>query len=98
MLSGENLVTSLHDEPVALVVKPAACVIGGGSGFLEDGVRRDHLARDEVMPDAEVLERTLRLRPPQLVAGHIDFTEAVGLFSNLLLIQVADRTHRFSSS
>ncbi len=79
-------------------VKPAARVIGGGSGFLEDGVRRNHLARDQVRPDAEVLQRTLGLRTPQLVAGHIDFTEAVGLFSNPLLIQMADRTHRFSSS
>ena len=82
MLAGEDLVTGLNDQLVPLVVEPPAGVVGIGGGFLQSGVRGNHLARDQILPDAEMFERTLRLRAPQLVARHVDFTEAVGFFAN----------------
>ena len=44
-----------------------------------------------------MFERTLRLRSPQLGAGHIDFPQAVGFFANTYyLLRIADGIHRFS--
>ena len=69
MLAGEDLVTDLNDQLVALVVEPPAGMVGIGGGFLQDGVGGYHLARDQVLADAEVLERALGLRAPELVGG-----------------------------
>jgi len=35
--------------------------------FFQDGVCGDHLPRNEIRSDAEVLKRALRLRSPELV-------------------------------
>src|SRR6516162_6374466 len=83
VLSGQDLVTGLDDQPVPLVVEPTAGMVGVGRRLFQYGVSRDHLARDEVMADAEMFQRALRLRPPQLVSGHLDHTHAVGYFTNL---------------
>lgn len=39
----------------------------------------DHLPRHQILADAEVLQRALRLRAPEAVGGHIDLAEAVDL-------------------
>ncbi len=44
MLAREDLVADLNDQFVALVVEPLAGIIGIGGGFLQNGVRANHLA------------------------------------------------------
>src|ERR1700682_682537 len=51
-------------------------------GLLQDGIGGDHLARNQVLADAEVLERPLGLSAPQLVRRHLDYTEAIGFLSH----------------
>ena len=81
MLAGQDFVAGLNDQLVALIVKPLAVVVGDRGGLLQDGVGRDHFARDQVLADAEMFERTLGLSAPELVGGHFNDAEAVGLFS-----------------
>ena len=82
MLAGEDFVADLNDQLVALIVEPLAGMVGVGGGFLQDGVGGDHLARNQILADAEMFERALGLRAPQLVGGNIDLAEAVGFFSS----------------
>ena len=82
VLPGQDLVAGLHDQPVHQVVEPPACVVGVGGGLLQRGVGGDHLPRDQVLADAEMLQRALRLRPPQLVGGHLHHAQAVGFSTN----------------
>ena len=96
MLAGEDLVADLNDQLVALVVEPLAGMVGVGGGFLQDGVGGDHLARDQILADAEVLERALGLRAPELVGGNLDFAEAVGFLAYpCRLLRIATCTHGF---
>src|SRR5215469_793978 len=70
MLAGKDLVAGLNDQLVALIVKPLAVVVRNGSCFLQGGVGRDHLARNQVLANAEMFKRTLGLSAPELVGGH----------------------------
>src|SRR5262245_39767539 len=83
VLASEDLVTGLDDELAALIVEPVAVVVRDGRGFLQDSVRGDHFARHQVLPDAEMLKRTLGLSAPELVGGYFDNAEAVSLSSHL---------------
>src|SRR5467141_2079288 len=51
--------------------------------FLQDRVGRDHFARNEILADAEMLERALCLRSPEFVGGNVDLAKAVHLFANV---------------
>src|ERR1700730_17661746 len=82
MLAGQDFVTGLNDQLIALIVKPLAVAVGGGGGLLQGGVGRDHLAGDQVLPDAEMFKRTLGLGAPQLVGRYFNDAEAVSLFSH----------------
>src|SRR5712671_4513463 len=53
-----------------------------------DGIGRNHLAGDQILADAEVLERALGLGPPELVGRNVDLAETVGFRTNV--------THRIS--
>jgi hypothetical protein len=64
MLAGEYLVTDLNDQLVALVIEPLTRMVGVGSGLLQNGVGGNHLARNKILADAEVLEGTLGLGAP----------------------------------
>src|SRR5262249_54803178 len=77
VLAGEDLVADLDDQPVSLGAETAAGEIGVGCGLLEDRERVDELPGDEVLSDAEVLERALGLGAPQLVCGNADLSQAV---------------------
>src|ERR1700731_1767835 len=68
-------------------------MIGIRSCFFQGGVRRDHLARDQILADVEVFKRPLRLCSPQFAAWDIHFTEAVGLLANTHYLHIADCTH-----
>jgi hypothetical protein len=54
--AGEKLVAGRHDEIPLLIGQAAALVIGDGRRLLQNSLGADHLARHEVVPDAEVLE------------------------------------------
>ena len=83
MLSGEDFVADLHDQLVTLIVEPLAGVVGDGGGFLQGRIGRDHFARDQILADAEMLERALGLSAPQLVRRDFNHTEAVAFFSRV---------------
>jgi hypothetical protein len=83
MLAGENFVARLNDQLVALIVEPLAGMVCGGGGLLQDRVGGDHLARDQISADTEMLERALGLSAPKPVGWHFNHTEAVALFSHL---------------
>ena len=83
VLAAEDLVGDLDDQAVDLAVEPAAGMIGVGRRLFQDGVGVDHLARDQILADAEMLKRALGLRPPQLVGRNLDLAEAVGLLAKL---------------
>src|SRR5690242_8860518 len=81
VLAGEDLVARLHDQPAALVVEPGDPAVGDRAGLLQHRVGGDHLGRHALAPDAEMLDRALRLRAPQLVGRDLDHAQAVGLAS-----------------
>src|ERR1700722_15944811 len=83
MLAAQDLVADLNDQSMRPVVETLAGMVGIGRGLLEDGVGGDHLARDQVPPDAEVLERALRLGAPEFVAGNTNLAETVGFDTNI---------------
>lgn len=84
MLPGENLVADVGDQLVDLAVETTAGVIGVRSRFLEDRVRLDHFARHQIPADAEMLERALRLRAPELVRGNVHLTQAICLYAEFV--------------
>jgi hypothetical protein len=61
MLAAKYLVTDLNDQLVALVIEPLARMVRVGGGFLQNGIRGNHLARNEVLADTEVLKGALDL-------------------------------------
>ena len=64
MLAGEDFVARLNNQVVLLIVEPLAGMVRCGSGFLQDGIGGDHLARNEILADTEMLERALGLSTP----------------------------------
>ena len=84
MLPGQDFVADLHDQRVTLVVEPPAGMVGIGRRLFQDGVGGDHFARDQVLADAEMLQRALGLRAPQFVGGHLDLAEAVGFLAKVV--------------
>ena len=88
VLSIQNLVADLDDQLVSLIVEPAAGTVRMRRRLLQDGIGRDHLAGNQILADAEMLERALCLGPPELVGGDSDLAEAVGFRANV--------THRIS--
>src|SRR5260370_19798326 len=82
MLAGDDLVADPGDELVGLRPEAPTRAICVGGGFLEDCVGGNHLPRNQVRADAEVLERALRLRAPQLVGGNSYFSQTISLHSH----------------
>ena len=64
VLARQDLVAGVNDQLVALVVEPPAGGVGARRRLLQHGVGGDHLTRDQVLADAEMLKRALRLRSP----------------------------------
>ena len=89
MLAGEDLVADVSDQLESLIRQSATGVVCRGSGALEDGISGDHFARDQILPDAEVLERALRPRPPKLVCRHFDGAEAFSFRANVFHVALA---------
>jgi hypothetical protein len=95
MLSGEDFVAGLNDQAVRLIVEPLAGMVCDSSSLFQDSTGGDHLARNQILADAEVLERALCLGTPELVRRHFNHTEAIGLPSHLdhLISPIAVATH-----
>ncbi len=83
MLAAQDLVADLNDQSMRSVVETLAGMVGIGRGLLQDGVGGDHLPRDQILPDAEVLKRTLRLGAPEFVGGNTDLAKTVGFDTNI---------------
>src|SRR5215510_8680602 len=95
MLTGKDFVAGLNDQLVMLIVKPLAGMVGCGSGFLQDRIGGDHLARNQIFADAEMFERALGLSTPELVRRNLDFAETISLFANVCVLYTTCRVHRF---
>jgi hypothetical protein len=54
--SCEDFIASVNDEFVVLIVETATGMIGMRGSFLQDRECRDHLARDQIFPDAEMFK------------------------------------------
>src|SRR6266404_9802256 len=67
VLAGKDLITSLDDESVSLVVEPLSGMVGLSGAFFQRRICCDHLPRDQILSDAEVLQRPLRLGAPQTI-------------------------------
>src|SRR5262245_32085538 len=80
MLTRQYFVAGLDDQFVMLIVEPLAGMVRGGRGLLQDRVGGDHLARNQILADAEVLERALSLGTPELIDRYIDHAEAICFF------------------
>src|SRR5262245_42484875 len=83
MLSGEDFVAGSNDQLVLMLLEPLAGMVCLGSGFLQDGIGGDHLARNQIFADAEMLQRALGLSTPELVLRHFNHTETVCFFSHV---------------
>jgi hypothetical protein len=83
VLAGEDLVAGLNDQFELLIAEALAGMVCSGSGLLQDGIGGDHLTRDQVLADAEMLERALGLGTPQLVRRHFNHTEAICFSSHV---------------
>jgi hypothetical protein len=66
-----------------LVGETPLLAVSLGRRPLHDRIGCDHLARHEIAADAEVFDRALRLRPPELVFGNLDWAEAIGFCARL---------------
>jgi hypothetical protein len=53
-----------------------------GGSLLELGVGADHFDRDQILADAEMLQRPLRLGSPKPISWDVDLAEAVGFLSH----------------
>src|SRR5580704_4988241 len=64
VLTREYLVADLDNQTVLFLGEAPARKVGVSGRFLQNCIGGDHLAGNEVLPDAEVFERTLGLRTP----------------------------------
>src|SRR2546430_16259410 len=53
---GQKFVASLNDESVSLVVEPLPGVVGLSGAFFQRRICCDHLPRDQILSDAEMLQ------------------------------------------
>src|SRR6266403_684296 len=83
MTAAKDLITGLNDQLVVLVVEPLAGIVSIGGGFLQNGVRANHLARHQILTDAEVLKRALCLGAPELISWNVDCAEAISFPANI---------------
>src|SRR6266542_3669672 len=91
MLSGEDFVAGLNDQIVLLIREPLAGMVCCGGGFLQDRIGGDHLARNQIFADAEMLERSLSLSTPQFLRSNLDFAETISLLANVPMAQISWR-------
>ena len=80
MLAGEDFVAHPHDEILSRPGNRPALKFTSAADFLTMAYAGDHLARDQILADAEVLQRALALcAAPQLVGFDVDGSQAIVL-------------------
>src|SRR5260370_16114190 len=77
VLALQDLVADADNQVLLRVAEPAGLVVDERGGLLDDRIGGDHLPGHQVVADTEMLQRPLRLRPPELVGRDVDRTEAV---------------------
>lgn len=82
MLASQNFIAHLNNQLVLLIVQPTTLLVDDGGGFFQDGVSTDHLSRNQIRANAEVLQRTLGLQAPKFVHWNLDRAEAVMFCAN----------------
>ena len=75
----DDLVGGAGDGVDELAVEHPELSVDDGRGLLDDAERPDDRQRHAVGTDSEVLQRSLGLRPPVAIGGHLDRTEGIGL-------------------
>ncbi len=83
VLASEDFVADLHDQFAPLILKPLAGIICYGGSLFQRRIGCYHFARNEIVPNAEMLQGALGLRPPKLVRWNLDDTETVAFFSDV---------------
>jgi len=78
VLAGEDLVAHRRDEPELLIREASALMVRRRCRLLERCIGGDHFAGHQILADAEMLQRPLGLRAPELVRGNLDLAETVG--------------------
>src|SRR5262249_22528554 len=77
VLALQDLVAHADDQVLLSAAEPAGLVIDQRGRLLDDRVGGDHLPGDQIVADAEVLQRPLRLRSPELVGRDVNWAETV---------------------
>ena len=77
--TGDHLVRRRHDGRGLDGIEQAQSVVHIGAGALDLGQGADQLRRHALTRNIKMLQRTLGLRAPQALGGHIDGTKAVFL-------------------
>src|SRR5260370_5226785 len=95
MLATENFVADLDDQLVNIVVETLAGMVSVGGRLFKNGIRAYHLARDQIMTDAEMLERTLRLSSTELFSRLIKLAEFIAFYSNFLHCTFQQKQHDY---
>src|SRR6478736_6271060 len=75
----DHLARRAGDGAGAALVEQAELAVGLCGGKLDDPERVHERDRHAVLPDAEILQRTLGLRAPIAIGGNLDRTKTVGL-------------------
>ncbi len=78
MLACKDLVAHLQDQIVRPLLETLLRAVGNGRGLLQYRVSGDHFPRNEILPDTEVLQRSLGLCTPKPVGGNLDLAQAIG--------------------
>ena len=79
----DHLVGGLDDGLRLLRSEQAELAVDEGGRLLDQPEGPDHLAGEALAPDLEVVERSLGLRPPVAIRGHLDGAHAVGFLPRL---------------
>jgi hypothetical protein len=83
VLTSQDLVAGLDNQLILAIPEPPARMIDLGCGLLQRRIGNDHFTRHQVVADTEVLQRALRLGPPQLVGGDLDLAKTVAFGAKL---------------
>jgi hypothetical protein len=83
MAPSEYFVTDSRDQGVNQIGHAAISAVHGGSRTFYDRIGSNHFAGDQVSADAEMLQRALGLRPPELVGWHVDLAHPISFRSKI---------------
>ena len=83
MLAGNDFVGGLDDGVGLLRIEYAQVLVDLGRGALHASERTHEFAGHLLRGDLEVLQRTLRLRPPQTIGGHGNLAEGIAFHSHI---------------